>query len=282
MDTRFWGPSGWQLLHLIAADPAIHDKKATAEFFELLEFVLPCKYCRASFHDYMEEQPLTAAIVGEPEAFGHWVYDIHNRVNDKLRSQGLLKTANPSWCSVRDRYARLQAGLCTPDKGREPIGWNFMTSVAFATPGVRSVSTPMPDTPQRAPADLKKRNRYNLLTKAERAQKLAAWWKLIPAILPCEEWRAAWSAGMASVGEPPVCDGRNAMMRWMWRVEEAVCAGLRCPKPHPSRKALILSVRRYESGCSAAKRGKTCRALPQGRGSKKRATKRLRKRREVG
>jgi hypothetical protein len=269
MDTRFWGPSGWQLLHLIAADPkpSPQRQKAIAEFFNLLEYVLPCKYCRASFHDYMEDQPLTAAIVGETEAFGHWVYAIHNRVNDKLRSQGLLKTVNPPWCSVRDRYAQLQKGLCTPDKDSEPLGWKFMTSVAFATPGVRSVSTPMPDAPPRSTwtsLDLRKRNRYNLLTKAERAQKLAAWWKLIPAILPCEEWRGAWTQE-----EPPVCDGRNAMMRWMWRVEEEVCAGLRCPKPHPSRKAMVLSVKLHASGCSTAKRGKTCRARARARGTRK-------------
>ena len=280
MDTRFWGPSGWQLLHLIAADPKPSQQRQTAiaEFFNLLEYVLPCKYCRASFHDYMEEQPLTAAIVGDTDAFGHWVYAIHNRVNDKLRSQGLLKTVNPSWCSVRDRYAQLQKGLCTPDKDSQPLGWNFMTSVAFATPGVRSVSTPMPDAPARstwASLDLRKRNRYNLLTKSERAEALAAWWKLIPAILPCEEWRAAWASGTAEQGAPPVCDGRNAMMRWMWGVEEAVCAGLRCPKPHPSRKAMVLSVKVHASGCSTAKRGKTCRALPRAQ------IRRTRKRRDV-
>jgi hypothetical protein len=38
MDTRFWGPSGWKLLHLIAAEPT-KDPTAVLEWFGLLEYV---------------------------------------------------------------------------------------------------------------------------------------------------------------------------------------------------------------------------------------------------
>lgn len=253
MDTRFWGPSGWCLLHLIAAAPPT---KQVKEWFELLEFVLPCKYCRASFHDYLNLQPLTTATIRDRDAFSRWLYDIHNRVNGKLRGQGLLTTQDPSWPSVRDRYYTIQAGLCDT---KPFIGWDFMTSVAFSTPAANYKPVPMADTPEEgAPTDIRGRNRYNLLTRSERLAKLKRWWSLIPSILPCPAWRAAWAAA-TSGRPPPLAAGREAMMRWMWRVEETVCDGLKCPTPHPSLPALRRDVAAFESPCSSQKRGRTCR-----------------------
>ena len=198
MDTRFWGPSGWTMLHLIAADPTVHLRRTTVKkWFELLEFVLPCKYCRASFHDYLQMQPLTDEIMETPATFSRWMYDIHNRVNDKLRGQGLLSDANPDWPTIRDRYASMQRTLC---KGSPLLGWDFMTSIAFTTPAADYAPVPMPDAPEQqsdwAGLDIGERNRYNLLTRAERLRLLAAWWRLVPSILPCVEWRRAWADAM--------------------------------------------------------------------------------------
>jgi hypothetical protein len=251
MDTRFWGPSGWCLLHLIAAAPPT---RVTKEWFDLLEFVLPCKYCRASFHDYTNLQPLTPAILRSREAFSRWLFDIHNRVNGKLRGQGLLTTPDPSWPSIRDRYFKMQDSLCA---GQPFIGWDFMTSVAYSTPAADYKPVPMDDTPEVIPTDLRGRNRYNLLTRQERIAKLMRWWALIPSILPCSAWRAAWKASQKQ--EPPLRIGKEAVMRWMWRVEERVCTDLKCPTPHPSLPALRRDVSAFESPCGSAKKGRTCR-----------------------
>ena len=255
MDTRFWGPSGWCLLHLIAAAPQPNPRK-TKEWFDLLEFVLPCKYCRASFHDYTNLQPLTLAIIANREKFSRWLFDIHNRVNGKLRGQGLLTSADPSWPSVRDRYFKMQAGLC----GSQPfIGWDFMTSVAYSTPADDYKPVPMDDSPEgETPTDLRVRNRYNLLTRQERIAKLKRWWALIPSILPCAAWRSAWQTALVS-DRIPLSAGKEAVMRWMWRVEEQVCTGLKCPTPHPSLPALRRDVAAFESPCGKAKKGRTCR-----------------------
>ena len=254
MDTRFWGPSGWCLLHLIAAAPHPQPTKVK-EWFDLLEFVLPCKYCRASFHDYTTLQPLTTDIIRSRDRFSHWLFDIHNRVNGKLRGQGLLTTPDPSWPSVRDRYFKMQAGLCT---GQPFIGWDFMTSVAYSTPAADYKPVPMDDTPEsEVPTDLRIRNRYNLLTREERIAKLRRWWALIPSILPCSAWRAAWASAVQK--EAPLTAGKEAVMRWMWRVEERVCTGLKCPTPHPSLPALRRDVAAFESPCGKQTKGRTCR-----------------------
>ena len=266
MDTRFWGPSGWKLLHLVAAEPAGNKNRAAAilEWMHLLEYVLPCKYCRASFHDYWKLQPLSREIVANPAAFSRWMYDIHNRVNGKLRGQGLVTTRDPAWPTVQRHYTKLHAGLC---KGTPLLGWDFMTSVAFSTPAADYTPVPMPDAPEsaidRSTLDEATQNRYNLLSRKARLRYLKRWWALIPSILPCSAWRAAWAAAMksAGAGQPPLERGREAVMRWMWRIEEGVCAGLQCPTPHSSRAAMEREVAAFESGCSTAKKGTTCRTL---------------------
>lgn len=257
MDTRFWGPSGWCLLHLIAANPNQPNKPAVKEWMELLEFILPCKYCRASFHDYTNLQPLTIATVGNRDAFSKWLYTIHNRVNAKLRGQGLLTAEDPSWTSVRDRFYKMQTGLCS---GKPFIGWDFMTSIAYSTPAADYIPVPMADTPEEPlSTDLRIRNRYNLLTRAERLKVLKRWWELIPSILPCSVWRSAWVSARQNAGPIPLARGREAVLRWIWQVEEHVCDGLKCPTPHDSLPAMKQEVSAFESSCGRSKRGQTCR-----------------------
>ena len=225
-----------------------------------MEFVLPCKYCRASFHDYLKLQPLTYEIMGNRETFSRWMYDIHNRVNAKLRGQGLLTARNPSWSSVRDKYYTKQASLCDPASSTTGstgfIGWDFLTSIAYSTPDKHFVPVPMPDTPEddRTLRRLsrKDRNRYNLLTGAERLSALRRWWNLIQSILPCEAWRSAWRSASASA---PVPSTSASAMKWIWNMEKHVCAGLRCPTPHPSQPVLEREVSAFESNCGRT----TCR-----------------------
>jgi hypothetical protein len=263
MDTRFWGPSGWKLLHLIAQDPIRTPQHArrVLEWFSLLEYVLPCKYCRASFHDYIRQQPLTLEIVMDSTRFSRWVYDIHNRVNAKLRGQGLLTTPDPEWGSVSAEYQRLYEGLC--DKS-PLLGWDFMTSIAYTTPTADYKPIPMADMPEewtgseKARLDVSVRNRYNLLTYRERLIPLRRWWELYPSILPCAGWRRAWTHAASS--PPPLQKGRDAVLRWMWRVEEAVCSSLQCATPHDSLPSLQKEMSAFESGCSLVRNGKTCRS----------------------
>jgi len=261
MDTRFWGPSGWRLLHLIAAEKLTGSRAVRVkDWFELLEYVLPCKHCRASFHDYMKLQPLTVAIVRDRDAFSRWLYDIHNRVNGKLRGQGLLTTADPAWPTVKQEYYALHSTIC---KGSPLLGWDFMTSVAFTTPAADYTPTPMSDAPEEISdwltMDLATKNRYNLLTRDERIGVLKRWWRLIPTILPCESWRQVWKTALRTAAGPPLIHGREAVMHWMWRVEESVCAGLKCPTPHPSLPALQNDLAAFESPCSGVRGGRTCR-----------------------
>ena len=63
MDTKVWGPSGWLLLHSIANNygkenngiPTHIEKDNYGIFFNTLQYVLPCKYCRQSLKIFYEE-----------------------------------------------------------------------------------------------------------------------------------------------------------------------------------------------------------------------------------
>lgn len=101
MDTRFWGPSGWQLLHLIA-----FKSEHPEEFLLGIKDILPCKFCRESTLQFTHEIPLK----GDP---GKWLYLLHNRVNEKLRNQSVQDPAvidpgpNPTFEEVKTKYESL-------------------------------------------------------------------------------------------------------------------------------------------------------------------------------
>jgi hypothetical protein len=87
MNTLFWGPSAWQLIHSIGL---IYPKNSTDierqifyDFFDSLQYVLPCKHCRKSYSMFYKDIDFNNLF--------NWTWKLHNRVNDKLRIQGLIK-----------------------------------------------------------------------------------------------------------------------------------------------------------------------------------------------
>lgn len=99
MDTRYWGPSGWDLLHRISFhSPNPH--KLLANMAE----ILPCKFCRNSTRYFVREFPYNRK---EP---ARWLYIIHNMVNHKLRTQCskdpkvINPGPDPSFSDIINRY----------------------------------------------------------------------------------------------------------------------------------------------------------------------------------
>lgn len=102
MDTRYWGPSAWQLFHLIAFRSEHPDDVLNA-----MKDILPCRFCRESTTQFVKEHPLR----GDP---GKWMYDIHNMVNAKLRAQAetdptvIRPGEDPSFEEVKQRYMAMK------------------------------------------------------------------------------------------------------------------------------------------------------------------------------
>jgi len=254
MDTRFWGPSGWRLLHLIAFTAKTLPNHQLHTFFETLPYVLPCKFCRASLTDYYAVDP----IPNKQDDYAHWLYRIHNRVNGKLREQKLLETPDPSWTDVQTQYKKWLNAPCT---SRMMMGWDFLYSVAYTTPCPEVSSTPMPGTPPiqslRTP---ELRNRWNVLPNHERLYYLDQWWTILPHVLPFAPWRTAWKTHIRA--KPVLSKGRTKVTEWLYSAEQTMCKALKDTVSRESFEGLCSELSAFSSGCGAIKspKVKTCRA----------------------
>ena len=132
MDTKFWGPDGWKLLHSICEkypeNPKLKDKEIYSEFFNSISYVLPCIYCRISFKEYIRELPIENYIDNKKDLC-YWLYLIHNKVNEKLRKQNLNHKKDPKYPTIRRRY-KIYVRDVNNNKKIAP-GFDFMYSVAF-------------------------------------------------------------------------------------------------------------------------------------------------------
>lgn len=120
MQTSKWGSPGWKFLHTIAHnyDPTIHKPSDYKQFFELIGEMLPCKYCRESYKGFVAELPIDPYL-GSQRDLTKWLYLIHNKVNDKLRKQGLLNAKDPTYEQVYSKYESFRAD-CTKKKNKPP------------------------------------------------------------------------------------------------------------------------------------------------------------------
>lgn len=255
MDTRFWGPSGWRLLHLIVSTPLKYRKTTDIkQFFKLLPFVLPCKFCRNSLSLYYENRPLP----NEFPDFEKWLYLIHNDVNDKLRSQKLTTEPNPSFEEVHKRYSEWAK---TPCASTQILGWDFLFSIANTTPNKHTHSSPMPN----APEDLKtaeEQNKWNTMKYDERLPYYKLWWGILPKVLPFEPWNKAWLKSEAIYKKAPVEKGKKATVAWLYNMEITICKFMSEDAPHNSFSGLCKEMNAFSSGCGAktSAKVKTCRA----------------------
>lgn len=125
MMTRVWGPPGWFFLHCVTfgypVDPAKFDNEkelepgTTAElyrnFFISVGGVLPCKYCRESYKEFVKELP---PDVTNRDTLVKWFWEIHNKVNNKLED----KYGDASLEDVKTRYERYRAKCATKQVAR--------------------------------------------------------------------------------------------------------------------------------------------------------------------
>lgn len=245
MDTKLWGPPAWRLLHLIAAN-----NKRTPEFWALLPYVLPCKFCRASLTTYYEELPTTQPLE-------KWLWAIHNKVNAKLRGQGQTLDPDPPFAAVRRVYKeRLEAGCTKTDFP----GWEFFFCIADNHPA-ESPSAPMPECKDEDICDidiltLEEKNKRNLLTPEERIALLISFWESIPDALPFKEWRDSWVKHAGPV--KPAMASRKILLAWLYKIR----CGMEKDLGHlhkTSFHGLCKLLKEHRSGCAKSRRARTCR-----------------------
>jgi len=238
MDTRFWGPSGWQLFHLIAEGSPTPEDTLT-----IMSRILPCKFCRESTSKFVADHPLTK---GTPA--GRWLFEIHRMVNHKLKVQAekdpsvILPDPDPTYDEVYEKYASL---LKKPP--HNVPGRDFLFAIAYNFP-----EKPEPDDINIQEAFLKS------MTKT----------------YPFPKLRKIYAQYMRT--HPLDLRSRTTYLHWMYgllhRLSEKTGASIRTFKGYAHHVAY------YKSGCSKATyHGKTCRRLDGGGFTKNRNHQRTRR-----
>jgi hypothetical protein len=226
MDTRFFGPSGWELFHLIAFRSPHPD-----DVLNLMKDVLPCKYCRASTTDYVQKHPLR----GNP---GRWLYEIHNMVNNKLRTQCaddptvVNPGPDPAFEAVKAKYMAM--------KPNKVPGRDFLMSVAYV----------YPTNPEQTDMALQ-RTFMHALANA----------------YPFEELRTVFADYVKA--HEPALESQRVYTKWMYGLLKALSS--KTGSRIPTYRGYSHHVAYYKSGCSKKSyHGKTCRKMRGGGYTKQR------------
>jgi hypothetical protein len=246
MDTKYWGPSGWVLLHTISFSKQ-DDSEITA-FFSSLPYVLPCKYCRASLSEYMTENVLEDAV--KAKTVPKWLYIIHNCVNAKLRGQHLRVDDDPPFSKVNKLYSERLNASCTKTNFD---GWEFLFSIVENHPLARLSTSgkPIHGAPETASDPLEK-NRWNLLTAEERMPYFLQFWEALPKVLPFPEWKKIWNSC------PSDWSTRKSSLKSLWAIRCKMERELELLNS-TDFYTLCKELQKHRSGCGKSKRAKTCR-----------------------
>lgn len=233
MDTRFWGPSGWKLLHSIAYTypeiPSQEDKTRYGIFLSNLKFVLPCKYCRKSLTSYYRSLPVEEHLESG-RALSKWIYHIHNKVNGKLRRQGLLKTENPSLEEVDKMYKEIVDMRCALP------GWDFIYCVAFN----------YPEKAEDVTMDL---TNYYL-----------TFFKYLGYVIPCKKYRSIYKKVYHNNPLEDSLTDRQSLTKWLHRINCNINQAF--TEKNRSYKNIMESFESFRAGChKKTYKGITCRKL---------------------
>lgn len=203
MNVKCWGPTAWYTLHRITAhypiQPTPDDKKIHFELFSNLRYTLPCKHCRNSYKIYFSELDIRQ-FLGTRDHLMYWLYDIHNRVNEKLRSQGYLDTKNPSFSEVHKRYTSKYRECCCP------CLLNTLNCIAFNYHNSGTKSGPSP-------------------TEKSRVSKLLENFRFT---LPCSDCRRRYNLFMNQ--NPPRLESKGSLVRWSYKLTNELRKNAKCHK----------------------------------------------------
>jgi hypothetical protein len=108
MMTSIWGPPMWHMMHTMSFNypikPTKEQKKYYYDFYNNLQNVLPCRYCRENLIKNFETLPLKASVFKNRDSLSRYVYNLHELVNLMLGKKSGL-----SYEDVRDRYEHFRS-----------------------------------------------------------------------------------------------------------------------------------------------------------------------------
>lgn len=88
--TKIWGPPAWTSMNCYGfgypIEPTEDDKKHYQAHYESYAYVLPCKFCRESYAQFIleEDTKLGPDVFKSRDTLTRWLYNIREKVNKKL------------------------------------------------------------------------------------------------------------------------------------------------------------------------------------------------------
>ena len=115
MMTSVWGPALWHVLHTVSfnypINPTEDQKKHYFNFYNNLQNILPCRYCRENLAKNLVKLPLVMDVFKNRDSLSRYVYQLHETVNTMLNKKSGL-----SYGDVRDRYEHFRSRCLTDPK----------------------------------------------------------------------------------------------------------------------------------------------------------------------
>lgn len=229
------------------------------QFFEVLPFVLPCKYCRANLAKHYETLPLEPALASR-KTLTRWLYEIHTLVNVTLQKQGIRVADTPPFETVNEIYhQRLKYGCTTTTFP----GWEFLFSIVETHP-LTSQDAAIPNAPpldQLNPTDHHELLKWNYLSKQCRFGYMCRFWSLLPKVLPYPEWREAWKTSCKEFCNE-IWTSKPKSLRTLFKLRKDFEAKLDLLN-RTTFHDLCNDLKFYKSGCGSARFAttRTCRRL---------------------
>lgn len=239
MDTRFWGPDGWRLFHSIAASyptrPTRQTQQLYQKFYQTVALILPCIYCRDSFHRFLKELPIKDYL-GDRRELNNWMYQIHNKVNQKLANQNLPVLFNKDFEGIYQFYQQYAKSFSNPKNETFVPGWDFLYCTLFNYPTKRNFPLNEPD----------------------RHQGYIDFIYLLAEVLPFPTLQETLKEHLVS---HPIENylSRGQLKHWIHQLEKRYCrkTGLRCP----CYRDRCNSIELHRAGCNGKNDPKpTCRS----------------------
>lgn len=110
----------WRLTHSVGYCAPPEAAETVGAFFENMRHVLPCKYCRASYAEFVAVLAKrggrqTVAQLVRSGRLMRWTYELHELVNDKLDAQHFIEKAVPPCAGRRVSWeCLLRRHKCQP------------------------------------------------------------------------------------------------------------------------------------------------------------------------
>ena len=233
MDTRFWGPPGWKLLHSVSSGyPIVPSKKIKDTYqiwFQTLPDVLPCIYCRRSLRQYYQDlSPSDYDAFSNCQKLCTWIYHIHNKVNEKLRKQGLNDLKDPTLGKILRYYCGKEASECLQ-------GWDFLYAIALNYP-----------------------DRNSLVTKCQE-QNYFLFFSYLPKVIPNQDVAKKMEQYVEQHPVRHFLKNRLELSRWLYGLEKSVSGDCCCYSER------CREVEKFRAGCKGKGDEKpTCRVSNKG------------------